>query len=1055
MGTQRIVAITDGTVDLGRELVARGGLLTPLTTREAALFGYLASRPGEVVSREQLQTEVWGYAAAVVSRTVDTTVRRLRTKIELDPAQPAHLQTVHGQGYRFQPLRVAGVDRVGRQAELAAITAALADHHRVGVVGAAGVGKSLLLREVAERQSGRAVVLIDAAGTTRSAAPAEAGRDLALRIAAAAGISVGDDPVRQVGAAMQVRGGLWVIDGVEPGALEALCGWRVRILVSTRERRPIPGIAWVEIGPLPLDDAAALFVARARAADPAFAASPERVAAIVDRLDRLPLAIELAAARAHVLGPVALLERLDEPVRVLGRGNTLERAFQAAWDGLTPEERTVLAQCAVFEGPFPLDAAEAVVAEVPPTAVVDALSALRDRSLVLASRESGELRFSLLHAVRSLAAPQQGDRGGLLRRRAQWLAGAGGEAVAALDGAGASAAVARLRDLRRDLVSAVELQPGMVARPAAHGRTPISITMAPPRRSPDGRSTWNVRAETLVTSERPVDTSVSRGGAIPAPGPLGPALPAPGPLEPGFPAPEGEEPYPSLVPILDAVLELDGPAPERVARLEAALEGGPGERSPPDRSADPLGVTSGENSRPPESFGHERTSIMLAPLPIPPQGGGRCRLDARCVQGDSRRSPDCVNSRPTDSFGHVRTSIMLAPLPIPPQGGGRSLDYRCVPGDSRRPPVCENRGSLPRSGGASTPHQNAERADLLRRLSCALRVVGRPAEALSAANAALAVATADGRAEALVAAAFAEAPGLAAARAREALALSPRPATAVLAWLAVARDERRAGARAGCEQALRRALEVVRAAPVPRLEAAVLSNLANVRRERGRVAEAEVLYRRAHEVGAALGQARAAASAMLNLGGLLAERGDLLVALGPVREALAAARAAGEGLLVAHALHTLGYLLHRLDRLDEAEPAYVEAIGLLRGPDPELAASALGDLGALQADLDRVEEAERTLAEAEEGIAAADRPALGVHRAHIDLALARQSAGAARERLLQRAVARLHEAEAARPQRATMAIQLTRARMQRSASLRERGAVGSSGHPELLPGATT
>ena len=67
------------------------------------MFAYLASRPGEAVSREELYAQVWGYADAVVSRTVDTTVRRLRTKIEADPSNPAHLQTVHGQGYRFRP----------------------------------------------------------------------------------------------------------------------------------------------------------------------------------------------------------------------------------------------------------------------------------------------------------------------------------------------------------------------------------------------------------------------------------------------------------------------------------------------------------------------------------------------------------------------------------------------------------------------------------------------------------------------------------------------------------------------------------------------------------------------------------------------------------------------------------------------------------------------------------------------------------------------------------------------------------------------------------------
>src|SRR5688500_12114192 len=97
---RRRLALVDGEVDLLREVARRGGAERALTTREAALLAYLASRPLEAISREELQTRVWGYARAAITRTVDTTVRRLRQKIERDPANPVHLMTVHGQGYR-------------------------------------------------------------------------------------------------------------------------------------------------------------------------------------------------------------------------------------------------------------------------------------------------------------------------------------------------------------------------------------------------------------------------------------------------------------------------------------------------------------------------------------------------------------------------------------------------------------------------------------------------------------------------------------------------------------------------------------------------------------------------------------------------------------------------------------------------------------------------------------------------------------------------------------------------------------------------------------------
>lgn len=87
-------------LDQGRVLREDGSLLA-LSTREVALLRYLAARPGVEVSRETLLTEVWGYAGAVVSRAVDNTVARLRARIEADPAEPRHLLTAHGAGYRL------------------------------------------------------------------------------------------------------------------------------------------------------------------------------------------------------------------------------------------------------------------------------------------------------------------------------------------------------------------------------------------------------------------------------------------------------------------------------------------------------------------------------------------------------------------------------------------------------------------------------------------------------------------------------------------------------------------------------------------------------------------------------------------------------------------------------------------------------------------------------------------------------------------------------------------------------------------------------------------
>jgi two-component system, OmpR family, alkaline phosphatase synthesis response regulator PhoP len=89
-------------VDLDRREVRRGGEPVPLTAREADLLLTLAARPGHVVSREELLRDVWGYAAGVWSRTVDSHVAELRRKLEPDPSRPRHLVTVHKRGYRLR-----------------------------------------------------------------------------------------------------------------------------------------------------------------------------------------------------------------------------------------------------------------------------------------------------------------------------------------------------------------------------------------------------------------------------------------------------------------------------------------------------------------------------------------------------------------------------------------------------------------------------------------------------------------------------------------------------------------------------------------------------------------------------------------------------------------------------------------------------------------------------------------------------------------------------------------------------------------------------------------
>jgi len=88
-------------VDFRRYVARRRGKPVGMTRKEFATLRLLVARAGQVVTREELLNEVWGYEAYPVSRTVDNHIAALRAKLEADPARPVHIRTVHGVGYKF------------------------------------------------------------------------------------------------------------------------------------------------------------------------------------------------------------------------------------------------------------------------------------------------------------------------------------------------------------------------------------------------------------------------------------------------------------------------------------------------------------------------------------------------------------------------------------------------------------------------------------------------------------------------------------------------------------------------------------------------------------------------------------------------------------------------------------------------------------------------------------------------------------------------------------------------------------------------------------------
>jgi predicted ATPase/class 3 adenylate cyclase len=213
--------------------------------------------------------------------------------------------------------------------------------------------------------------------------------------------------------------------GAEIGELlRAAAG--LKVLVTSRMALGIEGERELPVLPLAPEHAVALFTERARSIGSGFAVDEgdgSEVRSICDRLDRLPLAIELAAALVRVLPPRALLERLDRRLPVLTGGRrdlpdrqkTLRATIEWSHDLLTAQEQAVFARLGVFAGGWSLDAAEQVC-----DAGLGALTALVERNLISAETESRlEPRFSMLQTIQEYALERLEERGEVddLRRR--------------------------------------------------------------------------------------------------------------------------------------------------------------------------------------------------------------------------------------------------------------------------------------------------------------------------------------------------------------------------------------------------------------------------------------------------------------------------------------------------------------------------------------------------------------------------------------------------------------------------------------------------------------
>lgn len=354
---------------------------------------------------------------------------------------------------------------VGRETDLTALAADLSAARLVTITGPGGTGKTRLSQEAGDTVAGQwpdgvwfaelapvedprtvAVAVVNALGLRETLLHAGSATEAAL--AAEAKGAAAKDPLLQLTEYCADRRLLLVLDNCEHviGAaaelverLLAHCP-DLAVLATSREPLGVPGESIRPLDPLPEPPALRLLADRGAAARPGFTPDedPEACAELCRRLDGLPLAIELAAARLRMMTPRQLVDRLDDRFRILTAGSrtvlprqqTLRAVVDWSWDLLSEAERTVLRRFAVFAGGWDLAAAEAVCdggdgdGSVDPRDVAHLLASLVDKSLVVADLAEDGARFRMLETIGEYAAErldEAGERAAVGRRHTAYF----------------------------------------------------------------------------------------------------------------------------------------------------------------------------------------------------------------------------------------------------------------------------------------------------------------------------------------------------------------------------------------------------------------------------------------------------------------------------------------------------------------------------------------------------------------------------------------------------------------------------------------------------------
>ncbi len=459
-------------------------------TREALVQLQLEGEPEPLDARDP---DVPPGVAATVARALEKSPdARPRTAEEFANALAEAARA--GEAWTPSPTAPAGAIAlprprtrfIGRGPEIAEARARLRAARLVTITGIGGCGKTRLALRVAEGCAGEfpdGVAFADLA-PLQDAERVVLAAAAAFGVAPTPGVPVADALARRLAG----RRVLLVVDNCEhvldaAAALAATvlaASAHARVLCTSREGLGAPGESVLVLRSLPLPgaddpegardtDAVRLFFDRARSADRAFALDADTLAVVAEicrRLDGIPLAIELAAARVLVLSPAEIRARLDDRFRLLTGGTrtalprhqTLAAAIGWSYDLLEPAERSLFRHLAVFVGGCELAAAARVVDEPDDLVVLDRLARLAEKSLVEVTRaDGGTSRYAMLETVRQFALAkleEAGEARTARERHCRWCVALAEEADAHVRGPEAGQWLARLEVERENLLSA-------------------------------------------------------------------------------------------------------------------------------------------------------------------------------------------------------------------------------------------------------------------------------------------------------------------------------------------------------------------------------------------------------------------------------------------------------------------------------------------------------------------------------------------------------------------------------------------------------------------------